>query len=365
MSKTIGAITEEVLAFYGITGYSPVRLKGGICVIVKPEEKSNKPYRLLIRECSVSEKERTNSFETEENVEPQIPSYEKKANKYAELAMRLETEGILVDAPIKNLQGSYATVLEDETVYTVSKWFTGEECDTGQVAEVLSSIRQLAKLHNAFDNISKTGFFNDYLAEFQIARSLLCEYDRRNRELKKIRNYLYTKKNKIDFERLAAGKIDEFIADGEKALELLRSTDYEKLYGEAIAAHQPIHGDYNYHNCIMCCDYVALCGFENIKSDLYISDLYNFVRKIMEKYDWDVKMGYLLFKEYSYERERSTSELSILGCMFSYPEKFRKIMNFYYGSNKAWFPPKSREKLQKTVSQNRMKNEFVKTLIVS
>ena len=48
--------------------------------------------------------------------------------------------------------------------------------------------------------------------------------------------------------------------------------------------------------------------------------------------------------------------------MFSYPEKFWKILNYYFNANKAWIPNKNMEKLKLAVNQNRMRREFVRTL---
>ena len=45
---------------------------------------------------------------------------------------------------------------------------------------------------------------------------------------------------------------------------------------------------------------------------------------------------------------------------FAYPEKFWKIVNFYYNAPKAWIPEKNLEKLEKVVSQEKAKMNFLK-----
>ena len=44
----------------------------------------------------------------------------------------------------------------------------------------------------------------------------------------------------------------------------------------------------------------------------------------------------------------------------SYPEKFHKIVNFYYGSSKVWIPEKNMEKLDKILKQEEEKTLFLK-----
>lgn len=63
--------------------------------------------------------------------------------------------------------------------------------------------------------------------------------------------------------------------------------------------------------------------------DIRLVDLYGFMRKLMEKYDWDIKLGYLMLREYDRVNTLSSQDIKILGAMFAYPEKFWKILNYY------------------------------------
>lgn len=76
-----------------------------------------------------------------------------------------------------------------------------------------------------------------------------------------------------------------------------------------------------------------------------------------------IEFGYLMIQEYDKVKHLDSEELNILGAMLSYPEKFWKILNYYYNANKAWIPAKNMEKLKLVVAQNRLRKEFVKTLI--
>lgn len=60
--------------------------------------------------------------------------------------------------------------------------------------------------------------------------------------------------------------------------------------------------------------------------DIRLVDLYGFMRKLMEKYDWDIKLGYLMLREYDRVNTLSSQDIKILGAMFAYPEKFWKYL---------------------------------------
>ncbi len=273
------------------------------------------------------------------------------------LLEHLTNQGVFVDYYIQNKQGEYISKTE-ESSYILTKWFTGRECDTKILADTSVGLKGLAALHMALDNyeiINKD--------EFQIARSLNKEYDKHNRELKMIRNYLADKSGKNDFELLAASKCQEFLEEGYQAADVLLKSGYVEAYNNAVEGKLLCHGDFNYHNIFIDGNDCYLCGFEQACINIRLFDLYNYMRKLMEKYDWDVKLGYLMLKEYDSVRNLSSEDVKILGAMFSYPEKFWKILNYYFNANKAWMPAKSQEKLKLAVSQNRMRKEFVRTLL--
>ncbi len=48
-------------------------------------------------------------------------------------------------------------------------------------------------------------------------------------------------------------------------------------------------------------------------------------------------------------------EHNILKIMFSYPEKFWKIINYYFNSNKAWYSEKNEEKLKQLQNQEEIR----------
>lgn len=127
------------------------------------------------------------------------------------------------------------------------------------------------------------------------------------------------------------------------------------------------HGDYQYHNILMTKGAMdekdhpgmAVINFEKCMKDNPVRDLYLFMRKLLEKGNWPIELGNLLLDTYRKEREMSNADYAQLYYRFSYPEKFWKIVNFYYNSGKAWIPGRNLEKLEKLLSQEEEKRRFL------
>ena len=93
-----------------------------------------------------------------------------------------------------------------------------------------------------------------------------------------------------------------------------------------------------------------------------MADFYYFLRKVMEKCQWNERIGNMLLETYDKGKTISREELDYLAVRLAYQEKFWKVANSYYHSNKAWIPEKSVEKLQISIAQTEKKNQFLKDL---
>ena len=69
-----------------------------------------------------------------------------------------------------------------------------------------------------------------------------------------------------------------------------------------------------------------------------------------------------MLDEYDKVKAISEKDLELLSVLFSFPEKFWKLINYYYNMNKAWIPPKSMEKLQLVIAQNSRRLDFLATI---
>ena len=95
---------------------------------------------------------------------------------------------------------------------------------------------------------------------------------------------------------------------------------------------------------------------------IQVSDLYYFMRKILEKHRFNLRLARQLLDAYTAVLPLTRKEWSYLYILFLYPEKYWKQMNYYVNSNKAWIPARNIDKLKALESQFEARNLFLKEL---
>ena len=189
--------------------------------------------------------------------------------------------------------------------------------------------------------------------------NVMAEYEKRNRELRRIRKFLLGRSQKTWFEISLLGCFDQFYDQAREAQEGWKAYQNAAQREDRLAY---CHGDYQYHNILLDQKNWYLINFERCIKDDPVRDLHLLLRKLLEKSGWSAQLGEKLLREY--ERIRPLSAISRIDLYYrlSYPEKFWKIANFYYNSGKAWIPGKNLEKLEKLLSQETEKKAFLETV---
>ncbi len=244
-----------------------------------------------------------------------------------------------VDQVIKNQEEKMLSKDEEDNVYLVRKWFMGKECDTRSREEILECVETMAKLHQVLCMEKGETIHSTDLVE---------ECARHNRELRKIRKYIQNKKKLSEFEEVMARSISQFLEQGEKVVEGMEMEGYGQLLQEN--NRQICHGECTQHNFLFIQEGVAVTNFEHWNWGLQIADLSQFMRKILEKHQWDIDFGHDMIASYQRIRKLSQAELKNLMLLLAYPWKYWKVANFYANSNKVWISPRNVEKLKKTIS---------------
>lgn len=257
-----------------------------------------------------------------------------------------------VDCIVKNKEEKALTVDTDGTAYMVRDWYEGKECDTKSREDVLRAVQQLADLHKVMRE------FPMEIPEYLKGKddTLLLENEKHTRELKKVRNFVYSRKKKNDFEQKFLQSYPMFYQEAEQVI-ALQKQELEK--GEAGAVYGICHGDYNQHNVIFTRQGSAVLNFERASFDVQAGDLGNFMRKIMEKHNWNLGLGVDMLAAYEKVRKMSPEEMKQLYIRLAYPEKFWKIANHYFNSGKAWVCGRNLEKLEKIIGQNEARETFL------
>lgn len=259
----------------------------------------------------------------------------------------------MVESILRAKDGELIVYDQDRTSYILKTYFEGRECNVRDTKECLQVVKTLARLHNASEVplVQEPGT----KPEFYIDR----EYEKHNKELRKVRKYLRDKSQKTNFEIYLLKHYDYFYAIALRAAEEMRDYLKEALQ-EQQASNIVCHGDYQYHNILITKNSeMAIINFEKCIIDNPVRDLYLFMRKLLEKSSWSIELGTALLDAYSGERRMTEQDFVQLYYRFTYPEKFWKIVNFYFNSGKAWIPGRNMEKLQKLLEQEGDKVKFL------
>lgn len=242
---------------------------------------------------------------------------------------------------------------QDRIPYMVKTYFEGKECNQRDPKECREVVVTLAKLHKASDLEGCAEMYEQPVARIE------KEYEKHNRELKKVRRFLREKSQKTDFEIYLLKHYDYFL---DIALQITDELRYYAYESSSFPFSVMCHGDYQYHNIIQTGSGSALVNFEKSCRDYPVRDLYLFMRKLLEKNNWSQTMGDMLLDAYDRELTLTYEDYRQLYYRFAYPEKFWKIVNFYYNSGKAWIPGRNMEKMEKLFAQEREKQLFMESI---
>ena len=304
-----------------------------------------------------------------------------------------------VDSYVRNQDGELFTVGDDGRKYVMKNWFGGRECDVKSVNEVVGAVRTLAQLHICInvDSTDRDKYVQegenqnmmrrwecmalaeseDYGQEAELKASesrtqniyvqfdkgagMRQNLDRHTKEIKKAANYMRGKKKKNEFEQIALGAVDTFFREADEASRNINSKRFDERFDRMEQTNELVHGSYNYHNVFLDVGNGgnAVTNFEKCHNDCQVADLYQFLRKVMEKHDWNINVAYRLVDEYDRLKPLEDDDIDMLVTLLSFPEKFWKIINQYYNAGKAWVPAKNIDKLKIVIEQNMRRRELI------
>ena len=271
------------------------------------------------------------------------------------VGVHLYREGNMrTDLPVANCDGEYVSTSPEGRNYILKQWFRGRECDIRKSRELLEGTANLAHLHRFMQQVPpcpdpepESGPEED---SGERAQSPAADAAFEPESLKK------------EYERQFLRCFDGMYEWARQAAEELECTDFGELWDGARENGAMIHGDYNYHNILVTAGGYAITNFDRCRVGIQMEDLYYFLRKAMEKHGWNVRSGDHMLDAYSAIRPLSGTEIEYLKIRLIYPEKFWKLADSYYCSNKAWIPAKNVEKLKTVVMQTEEKSRFLEQL---
>ena len=233
------------------------------------------------------------------------------------------------------------------------------ECNIRDMQEILYVVSQVALLHKKLRGV---GTREEWNLKSMISPPLYEEMARHNRELKKARTFIREKRRKNEFELRVISSFQEFYSqaqDAERGMQEL----FEEEGKELKEAYHVCHGELNQHHILIGKTYVAVTEFNKMHLGLQTEDLYYFMRKVMEKHDWNPGLGFSMLEAYEKVLPLDLRDKKCLYYLFLYPEKYWKQINFYYNANKAWIPARNTEKLEGLKAQQLCREQFIRGIL--
>lgn len=257
-----------------------------------------------------------------------------------------------VDQFVRNKEGELLTPSGDGTKYILKNWFSERECNLKDNREILFAVSQIARLHKALKQIPWSDEWN---LGSMVSANPAEEMERHIREMKRTRTFISRKRRKNDFELCVMRHFEAFYdqaLQAQNGLELLRQKgEQDQLF--------LCHGDLNQHHILLGDEQAAFIEFNQMHRGIQMTDLYHFMRKVMEKHNWNERLGLDMIASYDRVLPLRDEDRECLYYLFLYPEKYWKQLNFYYNANKAWIPEKNVEKLLKLENQEAGRRYFL------
>lgn len=229
--------------------------------------------------------------------------------------------------------------------FLLKSYVEGTEISTSKLEDMKEAMHMLAIYHNVVEQV---------MEETQVVELELRQ--RHYRELIKVRNYIRNRKKKNEFEQIYMKNFEHNLKFAEKSIRLLE----EK--GEPEPRSLYCHGDYHQHNILLSNGNYRIVNFEGFCYNWSMVDVAHFVRKMLEKNDWNEVIGKELVAEYERYRPMYQSEYRQLCGLLLFPEKFWKVTNHYMNSRKTWISERDVDKLKKVIEQEERRINFVENI---
>lgn len=281
-----------------------------------------------------------------------IKAGEERMNVLAGLLERIEAETDIVTGKyMQGRNGVWICENEEGEPCILKDHFEGKEWSMEKESELLQAVEILGQLHTVLrqDCLMQGMPWNE-------------EVEKRNREMRRTRNFMRNQKRKTSFELLFLKVYPEVEKEFAAVMEKLKTSGYEALWERAGKEGQLCHGDFTYHNLVHCGKGAAVLNFESVYRGLQMDDLYHFLRKTMEKNNWNFLLFEKMLERYKNVRPICMEELEYLYLRFCYPEKYWKIANHYQNTRKNRIPEKDMHKLEIFIEQEKEKSRFLESL---
>lgn len=258
-----------------------------------------------------------------------------------------------IDRLVKNNEDELITYDRYGNPFVMRMYFDGREMNVMNKNEVLHAVDNLILLHRAGREV-----WQAVDRDMQIREK--NDVKRRNRELKRVHNYISKQSPKREFEALFIRAFPYFYEQGLQCERMLNTEPKECQHLGYC------HGSYNHHSVLICGGgtgrQAATINFEKYHVGNQLQDLYYFIRKTVEKNGYTYALLQAILERYQEGILLQQEDIEYIRGLYRYPEKFYKLSNQYMNGSKARISPKMVEKLNRIIVEEEKKQNLLEKL---
>ncbi len=261
--------------------------------------------------------------------------------------------------PLATVDGTPFLVRDGEH-YLLSDWIDGHQVDVIHPEQLAGSCRTLAYFHRASRGFRPPDGINvrQRWGELHYALGKRCH------ELEQFPRLAAKRGRLTGFDRAVAAETEYYLALANFARDMLAKSSYRPLAAKAALEGSLCHGDVAARNFLVTPKgEVCLIDFDGLCQDLPLIDLWKFLRRAMKSLRWDTTLGLRILEAYESVTPFTSNELEVLLALVSFPQKFWRLANRYYGGRYRVEEDRFLRKLQRCTLDRQAHAEFLGELV--
>ncbi|MDP4143477.1 MAG: CotS family spore coat protein [Bacillota bacterium] len=255
---------------------------------------------------------------------------------------------------VKTREGTEYTIWNGD-IYYIMDLVDGKECEYSNPVDIAVAALGLGELHK-----SGEGFKTKYSPRNNNGR-LINSFNRKLKEMEFFKTMAEFYDNKKEFDAIFLENTDYYMNQVRQSVSSLEQSQYYKLCSEEDKIVL-CHHDLAHHNILVNNEQAYFIDFDYSMVDLRVHDLCNFINKVVKNYGYDISKFEIIIENYSKVNKLSKREMDVLLAMLTFPEDIYSIARDYYTKRKTWDEDLFLNRLNKKISNEKYREEFLKDL---
>jgi len=234
--------------------------------------------------------------------------------------------------PLYTLQGQPWVQVGPLTLVATG-WVEGKKCRFSKESHLTAAARVLGEFHRKACQLQPSGDGGGRIM-WQRWPQL---WEKRWQELRNFRDQVRKRDLLTPFDRLFLNSVNDFLRQGEAAINLLGGSAYRQLAGWSAREKTFIHRDVAARNFLI--DESGkgwLIDFDYARYDLHIADVARLLERSLRRYHWKFSQARLILSAYNQARPLTREEIEVLYAFLLFPQRYWRLVNRYYREKRDW-----------------------------